>query len=238
MKALALINLAAREYQDIAFERISKSPVVGSNKANWLDWLNDGQNAIVLARPDAYAITESIVLAPGTRQRLPSGRSRLLDVTCNMGANGSTRGSTIHISERGTHDDVEPDWHAATASPTVDEVHYDEKKDPRTFWVSPPVPASPAVYIEAIMSGVPTAVTDADNGDIALSDEFCTPLQQWMLYRAYAMATQATTQFQRANFYFSSFFQTLGVKIRADMWLGSNNPGTFAPGVAAPNAGR
>ena len=49
MQALTLINLAAREYQDIAFERIAK--------ASWLAWLNDAQRNVVLVRPDANAVT-------------------------------------------------------------------------------------------------------------------------------------------------------------------------------------
>jgi hypothetical protein len=236
MTALELINLAAREYQDVAFERIAKdaASVVIPNGPNWLDWLNDAQRAVVLVRPDANAVTASFILAAGTKQACPAGTIRLLDVTRNMGAAGTTAGKTIRFAERGIEDMVDPDWHTKTAGTVVKDVLYDDKKDPLIFWTVPPIVASPAVYIEAVIAKLPDDVDEVGD-DIELSAIYSTAMQQWMLHRAYAMATQALNQFQRANFYFTSFFQTLGIKLGSERFYASNLPGTFPSSPKAPD---
>jgi hypothetical protein len=222
MQAITLINLCAREYQDVLFERITK--------AKWLDYLNDAQRAIVLVRPDANSVTAAVQLAAGTRQTLPAAALRLLDASRNMGSQGTTAGDTIRFAEREVHDIVSRSWHKSAPTPVVREIFYNDKNDPRAYWVYPPVPSGTAVFIEITTSNVPTEVTDADNGAITLSDVYAAPMQHWMLYRVYLLATQALNQFQRAQFYFSSFFNLLGVKARNDMFFSPNEPAVL-PGA-------
>lgn len=231
MQAIDLIRLCAREYNDVAYSRIAKS---GSSSANWLDWLNDAQRAVVLVRPDANTVVQNITLAAGTRQALPAGGLRLLGVARNMGANGNTPGKAIRFVDREALDDLDRDWHTATQESVVDELVYDEKKTPGVFYVSPPATASPAVTIEVSLSKTPTDVTDADSGAITLPDIYAGPMQSWMLYRAYGLATQAMNHFQRSQFHFTAFFNQLGVKIRAEMFMGAFTPGVF-PAAGARN---
>ena len=231
MLALTLINLCSREYQDVAFARIAKAP--SGNNANWLDWLNDAQRAVVAVRPDANSITQSVLLIAGTRQTLPSSAQRLLDVTRNTGVAGVTPGRTVRLSERRQEDEVNRDWHTAATGTVVKDVYYDEKKDPTVFWVRPGIPASPAVYLEIIYSKAPTDVTDADAGSITLLDTYAPAMQAWMLARAFGMATQAQNQFQRSQYYMAMFMQLLGVKLRADVMAGILQPPTYPTGAAA-----
>jgi hypothetical protein len=228
MQAIRLINLCAREYQDTAFVRIAKSP--SGNTANWLDLLNDAQRAVVLARPDANPVTSAVLLVAGTRQTLPSGKMRLLDVSRNMGSNGTTPGDTIRLAERDVQDMVNRSWHNAQPQTRVREVFYNDKKDPLVYWVYPPIAVGATVYIEVTTSDPPTDVTDADNGAITLSDTYASPLQAWMLYRAFSMQSQAVGLAQRAQGYFASFFNLLGVKLRNDMIYSPNEP-DILPGV-------
>jgi len=230
MLALTLINTCAREYQDVAFERIAKSRSAG---ANWLEYLNDAQRAIVLVRPDANPITQSVQLVAGTRQALPSGGLRLLDAVRNTGSAGTSNGPAVRVVERQSMDMADRGWHSAPPSITVREVLYDEKKTPLTYFVSPPVPAAPNVYLEIIFSKTPTDVTDPDAGSITISDVYVPAMQHWMLYRAYAMATQAVNQFQRSNFYFQAFFNILGIKLRGDMFTGASAPNIYPQPVNA-----
>jgi hypothetical protein len=58
-------------------------------------------------------------------------------------------------------------------------------------------------------------------------------MQSWMLYRYYALATQALNQFQRAQWHFKSFFNLLGVKVQADMFTGRARPRGLSAGAAA-----
>jgi len=226
VNALEVIALCAREYNDVAYARIFKSAADGS--PNWLDWLNDAQRAVVLVRPDANSSTEAIALVAGTKQSIPASALRLLGVTRNMGAGGATPGKTVRLIDRNTLDDLNRDWHNSTPAAEVEEVIYDEKKAPRTFYVSPPL--SGVAYIEVEVSKLPTDVTDPDVGVISLPDTYAGPLQAWMLHRAYGMQTQAQNMFQRSQFYFSSFFNQLGVKLRGEMFFGAATPGQFPMG--------
>lgn len=228
MQAITLINLCAREYNDVSFTRIRKDATAGTNPANWLDYLNDAQRALMIVRPDANAVTESVKLVAGTRQTLPNDSLRLLDVSRNMGIDGTVVGNTIRLAERDAQDMVRRDWHKKTGV-VIRDVYYNDKKDPDVFWVSPAVPSTPDVYIEITTSKMPTEVSDADTDAIGVSDIYATAMQQWMLYRAYALATQALNQWQRAQFYFSSFFNVLGVKMRNDMWNSPNTPDILPP---------
>ena len=49
-------------------------------------WINDAQREIALLKPDASAINETITLADGTKQDIPSAGNRLLKVVRNMSA--------------------------------------------------------------------------------------------------------------------------------------------------------
>lgn len=232
MQADSLINLCAREYNDVGFNRILAAPDPASNLANWLDYLNDAQRTVCILRPDALTVLESFRLAPGTRQSLPAGRVRLLDVTRNTGIDGNTPGDVISFVEKESQDMAHRSWHSAPVSTTVRDVMYADKKDPLHFWVSPPVHDTQPVYIEAVMAKVPDTLDDITD-PIELADVYAPPMQQWMLYRAHALATQSAGQFGRAQFYFSSFFNILGVKIRTDMFYAAGAKMEFPQNATA-----
>lgn len=232
MLALTLIQLCARDYQDIAYERIARdqASATTSNMADWLSWLNDAARTIVALRPDANATIEATLLAASTtKQSVPSGCQRLLGVTRNMGANGTTVGKAIRFStDREVLDELNRDWHSATPASPVREVIYDEKKDPLHYWVTPPA-ISTAWYIELITSKIPTdvAAADAASGSFQLSDVYGAAAQAWMLYRAYSMQSQSAALMQRALGHFQEFFNLLGVKLRGEMWTGPKTPEGF-----------
>jgi hypothetical protein len=215
VKALTAIQLCAREYNDRLYERIAKT---SASQANWLDWLNDGQRTIALVRPDASAITENITLVAGTKQSLPTGRTKLLAVTRNMGADGATPGKALRFAPREDQDAVNEDWHSVAQASPVRAVIYDDKKDPLVFWTTPP--AVVGWEIEATMSAIPADVPVAtvDTADISLQDVYGAPLQQWMLCRAYLLNTQSASNMARATGAFSAFFNLLGVKLRGELW--------------------
>lgn len=232
MKALAIINLCAREYNDVAFARIGRDATsftaTNPNGANWLDWLNDATRSIVLVRPDSGSSTESFPLVAGTRQTLGAGMLRLLDVTRNMGADGATPGRAVRFVEDEAKSDADLDWHIAPNGTVVKEVIYNDKKDPSTFFVSPPALGR---YIEVTVSKAPPAILDADvaTADFGLDDLYAGPAQAWMLHRAYAMQSMTNINVSRAWQYFQSFFQQLGVKLRAEMFAATASQGAMPP---------
>lgn len=170
-----------------------------------LGYLNDGQRNIQILRPDAYTKNSIVQLVQGTKQTIPADAIMLSKVRRNMGAAGTTAGEVPHKAEFEDIDNSNPNWHTATANGVVKNWFYDEI-DKRTYYVSPPQP-SPGHYLEIICPSSPPDV--AIGAVISLSDEFKTPLQQYMLYRAYAKAGDHH-DFAKSQTYLNNYRQELG----------------------------
>ncbi len=183
--------------------------------AQLIEWLNDAIRALVLVRPDASAITSAMQLAAGTKQVLAAGELRLIRVVRNMGSNGTTPGRVIRLGDMMALDAFNPDWHTETAAVVVKEYMFDEAR-PDEFWVTPPVHATTAVWVEAVRSVLPTAVTAA--GDTIPVDDIYSPaLIEWCCYRAFSRDSENTPNWQRAARHYASFFNLLQVKMKSDV---------------------
>lgn len=208
MKCQQLIDDARLELND-------PSEVTWSNGA-LLDYLSDGLLALANIRPDATAATSSILLAAGTRQSLPSGGLRLMRVTRNMGTNGTTPGRAIHLGDMDAQNDFSPDWHTEAPSAPVLEYFYDMLV-PREFFVYPPVPASPAVYIEASFSRIPAVISNPETTDLPVDAIYAPALREWMLYRAWGGDDEQSPSYAEAQGRLATFFKLLGAKSQADI---------------------
>ena len=145
-----LITRAANQLQDPDHTRWSM--------AELLNYINDCQRDIVMRKPDAYTKSESTVLAISEcKQSLPSDAIMLLDISRNLGTDGSTLGRAITRIERPVMDQQWPDWQTDTGAAEVQHYMYDEK-DPLNFYVYPPQPAASPGYVELIYSAVPDPV--------------------------------------------------------------------------------
>lgn len=183
--------------------------------AQLIEWLNDAIRTLVLVRPDASAITSSMQLASGTRQTLAAGELRVIRVTRNMGVAGTTPGRAIRLGSIPDIDAFNPDWHTATTDVVVREYMFDESR-PDEFWVTPPVPASPAVFVEAVRAVLPTAMAAAGE-TLPVDDIYAPALIEWCCYRAFSRDSERTPNWQRAGRHFAAFFNLLQVKMKADM---------------------
>ena len=179
-----------------------------------LDYLNDGQRAVSILRPDASQETVDIQLTAGQTEQDVGGR-RLIDVHYNMGSDGSTPGNAIRQVDRDVKDAFEPDWHTATPAVAIKEFMYDPKI-PKKFWVSPPVHGSTAVFVKLSRAINPANVADITDA-ITIDDVYSPALQEWILYRAFARDSEQTPNFVRAGQHFKAFFNIMGVKLQADM---------------------
>lgn len=175
--------------------------------------INDGTLATVLVRPDANASTENISLVAGTRQSLNAGMFRLLDVTRNMGANGSTPGNFVDFSEFDAQRVANPGWSSTTASAIINDVFYDYKRDPLKFWVNPP--ASIPSYVEVIASKAPTVIT-AIGDTFPLPDIYKPAVLEWALFRCFSVQVQSSTNQAKAAAKKQSFYQLLGIKTQVE----------------------
>lgn len=200
----------------VSFELNDPSPGVRWPQATTLlSYLNDAQRAVALVRPDASANTAATKLAAGTLQALPAGGLRLLDVTRNMGSSGSAPGAAIRLVDRKAFDLYNSNWQSGATGTTVVAVFYDHKRNPLSYYVTPPVPAGPDVYIELCVSKSPTNVASISTA-ISVSDVYAPAMIAWMLYRAYSVNTQSQASFARAAKNFETFATLMGLKTNVE----------------------
>lgn len=194
---------AAELYADTDYARIST--------ATWIKYLNAAIRTLILVRPDAGAVTESVLLVAGTKQTLPAVSLKLLDITRNMGADGSTAGKIITPSDRKHIDYSNLLWPNATGDTVVENYAYDNNV-PRIFYVTPPVASSPDVYVEMSTSQLPTTITDTTDDD-GVDDIFFEPIVQYMLYKGFSGDDEGS-ETQKAMTHFETFFNLLQIELK------------------------
>lgn len=171
-----------------------------------LDYLNAGITAIVSNKPDAYTVTRAHPLAAGSKQTLPVQVDQIVDVICNLGANGTTRGRAIRQIERTSLDLERPGWHAAVGPEVRHWVA--DLRDPSVFWTYP-TPATPW-QVEVMVSETPprlALVTDT----LPISDLYESPLTHWVLAHAYAKNTKRG-DLAKTQAYLALFASAIGAK--------------------------
>ncbi len=187
------------------------------SEADHIANLNSAMKQIVIVRPDAYSIVESLLLTPGeSKHSLSTGSIRLLDVIRNMGSDGSTPGRAIRVIDRASNDLFNRDWHKASKAKTViREVVYNDKY-PRILYTDPPAHGTTAVYIEVAISKSPPGIADADVDTIPIPDVFEQPIRQYMLHLAFAVETESQSSMAKSRAYLQDFYNSLGLKTKVD----------------------
>lgn len=214
MLASDLITGVSIALQDTSFVRWSI--------AELLIYLNQGQKEIAAFKPNASITNASVQLVQGSKQSLPSGGLVLIDVTRNMGSDGTTAGNAVRIVSRGVLDAQIPGWHtSALASGTVKHYVY-TPLDPTRFYVYPPQPASPT-YVEIVYGKLPTDVAaNADPlqlpaGSISVDDVYGPALHNYMMYRAFSKDSEVAANAELASGYYTAFSQQLMGKAQGEV---------------------
>jgi len=171
-----------------------------------LNYLNDGQRAICIKKPDAYVKNTSAQLVAGTKQTIPTDGARLNRVVRNMGADGNTPGDAITEGDLDDMDSALPGWHTDSTSATVDQF-FRVKNDPKTYYVYPPQPASGMGYVEQSYCAVPADVAAIGN-TITIDDIYRTALYYYILSRALAKQSPVASE-QKAAGYYDLFIKEL-----------------------------
>ena len=172
-----------------------------------LDGLNQAQRAIVLIKPSANTVSESVILVEGVEQSIPSTGSQLIDVAYNRGTDGTTFGKDIKLIEKDDLDAINPTWRSDTASATV-ECYMFDPKHPTKFNVYPPQPPTGFGYVWIVYSKPPADISSTSN-PINIVDIFVTPLTQYLHYKA----RLKDRQFGDALKMYNAFLGSLGEKI-------------------------
>lgn len=224
MKAADLFLLVSMKLQDLGPQAERRWPweVDPSGlKASLTDFLNAALRQLSLVRPDAFAVTESVRLVAGVRQTLPdpdvhgcqSKAALLMDLVCNMGVDGQSRGWPIVRSSREALSAL--DWSGTDT--IVRNWAYDPKADPDVFYVFPGVRAGKTVWVEAVFSAKHSSVAGS-TADLPVPDSFAGPLEHWLLYEVYSGDSSTSNQ-AKAMFHFKSFFDSLGVKLQSERYF-------------------
>lgn len=181
-------------------------------KAELLDYYNDAIRAVIIVRPDAGESSELLTCVEGTKQQLPVGANRLLDITRVAG------GRVIRPVPREALDTQFPDWHFSTG--TIEGYCYDEQT-PRTYYVFPGTAAG--VQLDAVVSRIPVPITLAalDEALVSLDELYTNPIIEWILYRCYSKDSQNGANSQLAIQHYQAFNDQLGVKSQAEMAAGN-----------------
>ena len=188
-------------------------------------WLNDGQREVAMYRPDAFSTYGALTLVAGTRQSLPAGGFKLIDLINNV---SGTKAAIRQVPRR-LLDEQNPEWHGMTTTTSIKHYTYDPR-DPRTFLVYPP--ATAATQVNACYAAYPTDVTEPTpgtdytsvTGNIGVPDIFASALLDYILYRGYSKNSDYAGDPARAQAHYAAFANALGIEIKATV--------TVAPVVA------
>lgn len=199
-------------------------------------YFNDGQRAIAAARPDAAVTNATLALVAGTRQALPSGGKKLLDVTRNTGGNKRA----VRLVNREILDAQIPGWHGLTGVTEIKHFIYDVR-EPTVFYVYPP--AAVGASLELVYGAEPTAITvPADgaaltdvSGNLALPDQFANPLRDYVLFRAYQKDAEYAANQGRSDRHLQLFAEQLGVELTAAQAVAPTSAGN--PNMVTPRVG-
>lgn len=196
-------------------------------------YLNDGQREVVLHRPDSMVTNATKDLVTGSKQTLPDGGSKLIEVVRN------SNGKAVRLTNREILDAQTPGWHTITGSTTVLHYMYDPR-DPRVFYVYPP--AAVGAKLEIVYSAYPTDIAEpgdgalytAVTGDIKLPDIYGNVLQDYVLARCYMKDSEYAGNAQRAQAHYALFANALGIELKGTVDFGPRSIGN--PNVASLKA--
>jgi hypothetical protein len=173
-----------------------------------------------------------VTLVAGTKQSLPAGRTRLLDVLRAVDASGNPKNALRYL-DRNILDSQDPNWHIRTASLYVKNVIYDNRV-PTEFLVNPPAVAG--AKVDLIVGKLPTAIT-ALTDTLTVSDNYRDIIVNLVTFRCYCKDTEARTD--RAQLFLGAASQGLGIKLQKDIGFQPdlNNKGANPSAVATQMGG-
>ncbi len=192
--------------------------------AQLVRFLNRISRIVAVIRPDAYLSKQTITLAAGARQQLPSGYIRLLGVTHNT---DSGKAITMPPDCRNLLDAQLPAWRAATQRDDIEHVMYDVR-EPLYFDVYPPASSSASIQAQlqkAITDIAEPAANTTWNdvvGNLSITDDLVAPaMVEGVAWLAYSKEAQHAAQEARATAHAQNMAAALGVELKSLMELGA-----------------
>lgn len=161
-----------------------------------LGWATDAEREVVKLKPDTNPVVETVALASGSQQSLPSTAMQLLDVLSNMGTDGTTRGDVVEVVEKKIMNAINPGWMADTANAVVTHVIYDTKRSPKLFWAYPQ--STGTNYLEIMTSKLPDNTAAVIGDSITIGDEYLIAMMHYILAMSYIKDLDIPNSAERA----------------------------------------
>lgn len=177
-------------------------------EAELLGFLNDAQREVVLHRPDANMQNESMTLVAGSKQSLPTGALRLIDIVRNVS------GKAITQVNREVLDETLPNWHETVAGADKIQHFIYDPADPKNFYVYPKGTSS--MSLEVVYSSAPSEIATVGSNTITLDDIYANCILDYILYRSYQKDSEYAGNAQRSMMHYQGFANALGIKTQAD----------------------
>jgi hypothetical protein len=174
-------------------------------------YLNMAIAAIVKLQPQALPTLLTLNLIAGTAQYLPSNTRMLLDVVCNISAQG-VPGTVPGKFSRKKMDMLLPDWQTWTANAIVQFVLIDDD-DPFTIYTFPPQPAANRGALQLKVSQMPNDIVNTDD-PFPLDISYRNECVDYLIYRALFEETTIPNAVQKAQQALQNFSQAMGVTIQ------------------------
>lgn len=175
-----------------------------------LNWLSDGQRAIVAADPVATQSVTGVSLVAGTRQSLPAGAHKLIHIYRNLSVAG-VAGKACSYVPLSLLDTQYPTWHSDTAVAGVTHWTYDEN-DPVAFYVYPRNDGTGRLEVNYSIMPSDLASTSSP---IAVRDIYQTALLDYVMFRAHSKDSDYAAGQSLAAGYLQSFTNFVAVQAKA-----------------------
>lgn len=190
-------------------------------------YLNDAQREVILYRPDAAVTNASVPLVTGSRQNLPVGGTKLVEVVRNSA--GTKR--AVRMVNREILDAQLPGWHAQAGVTEILHYMYDPR-EPRVFYVYPPAAVTGAA-VDLSYASMPTDIAEPSEGalytsvtgNLGVPDIYGNAVQDYVLYRAYTKDSEYAGNAARAQAHYGAFANALGVEVKATVAVAPNPTG-------------
>jgi hypothetical protein len=214
-------SITAESIIERAGKILADSEHVRWERADLLDWLNEGQRKIVVLKPEVNPVVSSVQLVSGTKQSIPADGIALLKVVRNLKGD-DLPGKTVSIIDVQSIDALIPDWHSKPANAEVQHYIYDAST-PKVFYVYPPQPETETGRVEVVYSLLPAPVSDESEAVISLPDEYDGVILDYVLYRAYSSESDTPAGFSKAQAYYNVVLQSLGLISQVEALNNPNN---------------
>lgn len=178
-----------------------------------LDYYNEAVCQIYNFRPDLFAESSTLTLAPGSKQTLPDGIGNLLSIDSNLGEDGDLDEDTPLTMSSGDMVKAlrgKPTCVEATTCEPFKIRGYRKSKVPNVFFVEPPVPEGETVEVDVTVAVGPMQVCGGDiTNETQLDCRLDPAIVDWILFRAMGRDTESQFLYQAARRHQAAFYDAI-----------------------------